>query len=176
MAPRIVWKNRFVLAGLLSLIIFVNLLPLGQTFGGIPGPDLAMCLMFAFVLRRPDYVPIGLVVIMGFAADALLMKPLGLWTLTLLLATEFLRRSVIHTEALTPADEAAQVVPVMIVCFLFERLVLLGLVADPPAFFSQLIHIGMTLLFYPLIVVFTHSILGVRRLQPGEVDTLGGRA
>lgn len=176
MAPYAVWKQRMLLVGLLGLIIFVSLLPLGPMFGGIPGPDLAMCLLFAVVLRRPDYAPLGLVLVMVFAADALLMRPLGLWTLILLLATEFLRRSVVQTEALTPAEEFAQVLPVMLACFVVERVILLALLAEPPVFFTQVIHVGMTLVFYPIIVVFTHSVLGVRRLQPGEVDTLGGRA
>lgn len=176
MAPYAVWKHRALLAGLLSLIIFTSLLPLGPMFGGIPGPDLAMCLLFAFVLRRPDYVPLGLVLVMVFAADALLMRPLGLWTLIMLVATEFLRRSVVQTEALTPAEEFGQILPVMLACFITERLILLALLAEPPVFSSQVIHVGMTLVFYPIIVLFTHSVLGVRRLQPGEVDTLGGRA
>ena len=176
MAPYAVWKQRALLAGLLSLIIFTSLLPLGPMFGGIPGPYLAMCLLFAFVLRRPDYVPLGLVLVMVFAADALLMRPLGLWTLIMLVATEFLRRSVVQTEALTPEEEFGQILPVMLACFIAERLILLALLAEPPVFFSQVIHVGMTLVFYPIIVLFTHSVLGVRRLQPGEVDTLGGRA
>jgi len=176
MAPYAVWKQRTLLVGLLSLIIFTSLLPLGPMFGSIPGPDLSMCLLFAFVLRRPDYVPLGLVLVMVFVADALLMRPLGLWTLIMLVATEFLRRSVVQTEALTPAEEFGQILPVMLACFIAERLILLALLAEPPVFFSQVVHVGMTLVFYPIIVLFTHSVLGVRRLQPGEVDTLGGRA
>ena len=82
----------------------------------------------------------------------------------------------VQTEALTPAEEFGQILPVMLACFIAERLILLSLLAEPPVFFSQVVHVGMTLVFYPIIVLFTHSVLGVRRLQPGEVDTLGGRA
>lgn len=175
MSPRSVFMYRAALAGMLSLVMFFSLLPVGGFFFGLPGPDLIMCFFFAWVLRRPDYVPMGLVVLIGFFADALLMQPLGLWTVILLIATETLRRGVQSTEVLTPVDEAFQVVTVMLACFLAERLALMILLADAPALSSQLVHILMTVLFYPVIVLVTHTVFGVRRLQPGEVDALGGR-
>jgi len=35
----------------------VRILPLSTEPGSVPGPDVVLCLTFAWVLRRPEYVP-----------------------------------------------------------------------------------------------------------------------
>lgn len=176
MLPRSIWGYRALLAGLLTLTLFFSLLPLGSFFGRIPGPDLMLALLIAWTLRRPDYVPLGLVALFAFMADALLMRPLGLGALTVVLATEYLRRSVIQTEALTFLDELLQAGLVIAACFFGERIILLLLFADQPPALDQILQVIVTFLFYPLTVGATQFVFGVRRLQPGEVDILGSRA
>ncbi len=72
--PTAVWLCRALFAVLAAVLLFLRLLPLGSVAGGWPGPDLLMCLTFAWVLRRPDYVPALLIAgghpVRGSAAHA----------------------------------------------------------------------------------------------------------
>lgn len=175
-SSREMWKTRAILSGLIAVIVLASLLPLGTGFYRMPGPDLILCLICAVVLRRPEYMPIGLVVGLIFVADALLMRPLGLWTLLILIGSEYLRRVLFHSQALTPLEEGIQVAGTMLACFAGEALILTLLLAERPPLGGQLIHIILTLLAYPLVVLFTQSVLRIRRLQPGEVDAMGTHA
>ncbi|WP_308915716.1 rod shape-determining protein MreD [Jannaschia sp. LMIT008] len=176
MAPRTVWAFRALFGALATAILFFALLPFGPGEGGIPGPDLMLCLVIAWVLRRPDYVPLWLLLPLLLLDDALLMRPLGLWTLTVVLVTEWLRRRVDHGEALPWSTETALAVGCIAVAFAANQLALsLLLVPAPPPLGGQAIHAVATMLFYwPVAIV--SRLLGVRRLAPGELDTMGARA
>ena len=41
-------------AALAALVVLVKLLPLDQAAGGLPAPDLLLCLVLAWTVRRPD--------------------------------------------------------------------------------------------------------------------------
>lgn len=60
--------------------------------GRVTPPDLVYCLMIAWVVRRPDRVPLWAAPLLGLVADILLMRPIGLGALGLMLATEAFRR------------------------------------------------------------------------------------
>ena len=117
MAPRQVWAYRFLFLILAGGILFFSLLPFGPGEGGIPGPELAFCLICAWVLRRPDYVPVWLLVPVLLIEDALLMRPLGLWALVCFLASEYLRRRVDQSEAMPYTSEASVVAGTIVVAF-----------------------------------------------------------
>lgn len=169
------WWFRLLFAALAFLVLFFALLPFGPGEGGVPGPELTLCLVCAWVLRRPDYVPVWLLVPVLLLDDALLMRPLGLWTLIVLLASEYLRRRVDHGEALPFWNEVALVSGVIAAAFAVNHLVLALLLAQTPPLGGQALHALATIVFYPLVAIFT-QVLGVRRLAPGELDTLGSRA
>jgi rod shape-determining protein MreD len=57
----------------------------------------------------------------------------------------------------------------------FERLVLGLVLVDLPLLTLTLSELGMTLLFYPLVVAITHFLMGVRKTAPGDLDALGQR-
>ncbi|WGH77801.1 rod shape-determining protein MreD [Jannaschia ovalis] len=175
MAARRVWLYRLVFALLASAILFFALLPFGPGEGGVPGPELTVCLIFAWVLRRPDYVPVWLIVVMLLLDDVMLMRPLGLWTLTVLLASEYLRRRVDHAEALPFWSEVGVVSGCIVVVFTANHLTLVLLFAEPGPLLGTALHALATIVFYPPIAVFSQMI-GVRRLAPGEMDSLGTRA
>jgi rod shape-determining protein MreD len=59
--PASVWAYRGLYAALAFALLFLRMLPLGSVAGAWPGPDLLVCLTFAWVLRRPDYAPVLLV-------------------------------------------------------------------------------------------------------------------
>ena len=84
-------SHRLLFVAIAALILFLRLLPLTAEPVRWPGPDLILCLTFAWILRRTDYLPAYLIVIVFFVDDLLSMRPPGLWTLLALFATEFLR-------------------------------------------------------------------------------------
>ena len=65
------WTYRIVFIALAAAIGFAQLLPLHPGPGRIPGPDVLMALAFAWVVMRPDYVPLALLVAVFFLADIL---------------------------------------------------------------------------------------------------------
>lgn len=175
MAPRDVWWFRLIFGLLTAAILFFSLLPFGPGEGGMPGPELIFGLICAWVLRRPDYVPVWLLIPVLLVEDALLNRPLGLWTLVAFLASEYLRRRVDQSEAMPYTIEASIVGGTITVAFLANHLILIVLLAEPPPLLGQALHAVATIVFYPAVAVFSQMI-GVRRLAPGELDTLGSRA
>jgi rod shape-determining protein MreD len=175
MALRAVWTYRMIWAGAAFAVIFVALLPLGTGSDGWPGPDIVLCLAIAWIVRRPDFVPVWLLVGTLLLEDVLLVRPLGLWTLIVLVAGESLRRRVDPTEAHAWGAEFALAWAMIAGCFAAGHLGLVLLLAETPPLGGQLLHMGVTMASYPLVAVATH-LIGVRRLAPGEVDTLGTRA
>ncbi|MEM9797498.1 MAG: rod shape-determining protein MreD [Pseudomonadota bacterium] len=169
-----VWLYRLTFLVLAVLVLFVSLLPFGGGADAIPGPELTVCLIFAWVLRRPDYVPIWLIVPVLLLDDALLMRPLGLWTLIILLLSEYLRRRVDHAEARSFWTEAGRVTGCIIAAFLANHVALVLLLAEPPPILGQALHALATIVFYPATALFS-AMIGVRRLAPGELDSLGTR-
>ena len=47
------WFYRGLFMVLAMVLLFLKLLPLGTLAGTWPGPDLMLCLIYAWVLRRP---------------------------------------------------------------------------------------------------------------------------
>lgn len=175
MRARSVWLYRLIFAGLAAAILFFALLPFGAGPGDIPGPELTVCLIAAWVLRRPDYVPVWLLVGLLLLDDFLLMRPLGLWTLIVLVMSEYLRRRVDHAEALPFWSEVALVSGCIAAVFVANHLALVLLLAETPPVLGQALHALATIVFYPPTAIFS-QLIGVRRLAPGELDSLGTRA
>lgn len=76
------------LVGLAALHLM--LIPFAPVASGAK-PDLVFALLAAAVLRRPDRVPLALVLGLGIAGDILLARPPGLGALGLLAGVEVLR-------------------------------------------------------------------------------------
>lgn len=175
MGGRRVWGYRTLFVLLSVLILFAALLPFGTGQRGLPGPELTLCLICAWVLRRPDYVPVWLIVPVLLLDDVLLMRPLGLWTLIVLLVSEVLRRRVDQAETLPFSTELPVACIWIGIAFGANHLALLLLLAETPPLTGQVLQAVMTIVFYPFVALFS-QLIGVRRLAPGELDTLGARA
>lgn len=140
------------------------------------GPDLLIAFAFAWSLRRPEYVPSLLLALVFLLADLLLQRPPGLWALLALLACENLKG---RSRTLRDATFGAEWIAVGILLtgiLIANRIVLSLFLVTPPQLRLSLLELGVTILVYPVAVFFTHSIMGVRRAAPGELDALGGRA
>jgi rod shape-determining protein MreD len=169
------WVFRAVFLLLAVFLLFIRLLPLGNAPGSLPGPDLLLCLILAWVIRRPEFLPMPMVLIVMLAEDLILMRPPGLWTAIVVLATEFLRGRVALTRELNFLVEWMLISGVMLGMMLAYRLVL-GLAFVPqPAFGFAVVQVLWSIALYPLIVGLSRLILDLRKPAMGEIDNFGRR-
>jgi rod shape-determining protein MreD len=167
------WRTLFV--ALFGLDLLVRLLPLGGGPGGMPGPDIMLCIACAWVLRRPDYVPAALIALVIFAEDLLLMRPPGLWAALVLVGTEFLRSRAAFSRELSFMAEWLMVSVVILGVALVYGVVLLVTMLPQGGIGTALIQSVATIVAYPLVVAGTRFLFGLRKPATGEVDALGRR-
>lgn len=169
------WLMRALYAGLSVLIVFANLLPISTVPPSWAGPDLFLALTFAFAARRPDYVPILLVAGLALGMDLLLQRPPGLWAAITVLGVETLRNRAPSLRDLTFLSEWAAVSSTLVIMTLSYRLVLTVFAVDQAPLGLSLMQLVSTLLVYPLVALVVHSVLGVRKRAPGDLDSARGR-
>ncbi|MFN3955776.1 MAG: rod shape-determining protein MreD [Pararhodobacter sp.] len=158
-----------------ALAMLLRLLPLDLTGGGLPGPDLLLCLTMGWLLRRPAHLPAPVIGLVFLVEDLFTLRPPGLWALSVLLGTEFLRRREAVVREINLALEWAMVAVVMVAMTLAYRLVLAIVMVPQQPLDLSLIKLAFTVAAYPLVVVVLHFVLRVRKPATGEVDELGRR-
>lgn len=167
--------HRVLFVGLAVALLFLKLLPVGGSNGGWPGPDLLLCLICAWTMRRPDYLPVGLVAGVVLLEDLILMRPPGLWTALVVLAAEFIRARVALTRELTFVVEWLLVAGIMVSLFLANRIVM-GIAFLPQAGFGfSMVQVIWSILCYPVVVAMSRVALDLRKPAMGEVDAYGRR-
>ena len=178
MAERIrhLWWYRGLFLALVALVAFVQLLPLNPGPGNIPGPDILLLLTFSWVLMRQEFVPLVVVALVFFAADMLFVRPIGLWAALTVLAVEYLRNRSFHMRETSFLGEWLTVAVVIVSMTLIYVLVQSLLVIQQPPLGMTLIRLLFTVVCYPLVVVLGGRAFGLRKLKPGEGETLGLRA
>jgi rod shape-determining protein MreD len=175
LAPSTVWGYRALFGFLAGFLLFTRLLPLGSIAGGWPGPDLLFCLALVWVLRRPDYVPPLLIGVVVLLEDLLLMRPPGLWAAITVLAAEFLRNRAALTRELSFAVEWLLAATVIAAAMLGYRLMMMLAMLPQVGLGQAMIHMIVTILCYPLMVLLSRFAFGVRKPATGEVDGYGRR-
>ena len=166
---------RLLFVGLAAGLLFLRLLPVDSGTEGWPGPDLLLCLICAWTMRRPDFLPVGLVAAVVVMEDLILMRPPGLWAALVVMAAEFIRSRVALTRELTFVVEWLLVAGIMISLFLCYR-VIFALAFVPQAGFGYaMVQVIWSILCYPLVVVVSRLALDLRKPAMGEVDAYGRR-
>ncbi|MBT0958128.1 rod shape-determining protein MreD [Alphaproteobacteria bacterium KMM 3653] len=170
-----IFGYRALFAAVVMVLAFGRMLPLDMTATNLPGPDLITALAMAWVLRRPAYVPAGLILIVFLICDMLFQQPPGLWTMLVLLATEFLRaRQALSRELPFPLEWG--LVALLTFAMISGHQMMLGLFAvDRPALKLALVQGVFTLVAYPVVVFMSRWAMGLRKATPGEADALGSR-
>jgi rod shape-determining protein MreD len=170
-----VWFYRAIFVGLAAALLFLKLLPLGSLAGDWPGPDLLLCLIFAWVVRRPDFLPALLIAAVVLLEDLLLMRPPGLWTALVLLATEFIRSRAALTRELAFVTEWLLVAGVMVALLIAYRLAFAVAFLPQPGFGFALLQTLWSVLCYPIVVAASRLAFDLRKPATGEVDAYGQR-
>lgn len=170
-----VWLYRLGFVAVAVALLFLKMLPLGSIAGDWPGPDLMLCLMLAWVTQRPDHLPTGLIAVVVLAEDMILMRPPGLWTALVVLATEFLRARSSLTRELGFAAEWLLISGVMVAMLLAYRLVFAIAFMTQPGFGFAFAQTVGSILMYPVVVWVLRIVFHLRKPSPGEVDKMGRR-
>ncbi|MEM9428781.1 MAG: rod shape-determining protein MreD [Pseudomonadota bacterium] len=157
-----------------TLMLCVPLLPLGLSPAAPLTPDLLFALTAAWVQRRPDSLPVFLILPVFLLADFILGRPPGLWTLLVLFVTEFLR-----LQASGQHDRPFVVEWVMVAGTLggalFVFLLVLKLALAPHPAVPTLVELwAVTVATYPIIVFLLTCLFRVRAPETPSSDRLGG--
>ncbi len=166
------WTYRLLFIVLCLIVISIKLLPLNVGESGIPGPDILLALTLAWLLRQPAVVPIGTIVFIFLLADFLFQRPPGLWTLLVIITSESLRtRHQTMTEFPFLLEWSAFAGAVFAMLIL-NRMVLWVLMVDQTSLGLTLTHGIVTVMVYPLVVVVSKFLFGLRKLSPTEPEAI----
>ena len=170
------WTMRAGFLMLAAVIIVLHLIPLDTVPRRWAPPDFLLIFTFAWLLRRPEFVPVFCVAIVMLMADFLFQRPPGLFALLTVIASEYLRkRTTVPGETSFVAEWAAVAVAVVGITIAY-RLMMIVLLVPPPPLGLSLIQMVLTVITYPAAVVITQLAMGVRRPAPNESGAAGGRA
>lgn len=167
------WLGRGLFAASCLLLMFVELIPLDLRPARWPGPDIILVVTLVWVARRPDFVPVWVIVPLFLLCDLMFQRPPGLWTALVVIATEMLRRRQGELRNMPLLLEWGTVASAIIGLVLANRLVHTLVMLDQANLGLTLIQTGMTIAAYPVVVLLAHLIFGISRTAPGQVDSLG---
>lgn len=170
------WVMRALYVVVVTFLVFLQLLPFEHLPPKFAGPDLVMALTFAWAVRRPEYVPILLVAVVGVVLDLLLQRPPGLWAALMVIGTEALRNRSSALRSLSFVAEWASVAGTMLAVTLANRVVLTLLMVQQAPLGLSLMQLISTLLVYPAVVLVSYAIFRVRKRMAHDPEPGGLRA
>lgn len=162
------WAFAALFAVLAAVVVFIRVLPLGTGQGSVPPPDLIVLLGFAWVLRRPDFVPVVLFAALLLVADLLFLRPPGVATALAVIGLEVLRARAGLLRERGFVFEWATVAGVLALMVLAERVVLAVFLVGQAGLGLSLSGLAVNVLAYPAVVAVSVWGFRVRRLAPGE--------
>ena len=167
-----IWTMRALFVGLSLAVIFFHLLPLSHLPPRVAGPDLITLMVFAWALRRPEYVPVWLVALVALLADLVLQRPPGLWAALTVIVAETLKNGERRQRETNFLLEWLSVSFSIFAMGLVYQLIKLLLIIEPIGWVLAL-SAGLTsILAYPAVVALSR-LLGVSRHGRGDGDRLG---
>lgn len=165
---RIVLTGAALFAALAGAILFLRLLPLDVGATSWPGPDVALCLALAWVLRWPDRLPALVIAGVFLLEDLILMRPPGLWAAIVLMGTEAARlregRWREHSFLVEWLRLSILIGAMMLAYRVAQVLTLLPV----PALGLVILHYIATVAAYPFVVLGARLLFGLRRSIDGE--------
>lgn len=167
------WGMRLMFVFLALIILFFHLLPLNPAPSRWAGPDVLVAVIFAWSVRRPDYVPMLLVASVMLMADMMLQRPPGLWAVLVVCAAEWLKSRERRQREATFVLEWLTFASTLVVITMLYRAVTMVLMPSPGVLALSLVQVLMTIAIYPVVVAVSYVLLSVRRAAPGDVDRFG---
>lgn len=174
-SPWHLWSMRAAYLALGMTIVLMQLMPLEFTPRRLALPDFLIALTLVWAVRRPEYVPALAIAGMMLLADFLLLRPPGLLAALVLGGAEVLKSQSRGLRDQSFVMEWLSVAILILGIFVAFRLVAAVLLVPQAPLTLTLIQMLGTILAYPLVVLLSYVVLGLRKSTPGEVDTLGHR-
>ncbi len=140
-------------------------MPFGKAVGGGTFPDILYCLMVAWVIRRSATAPLLLVLLLAIIGDVMMMRPLGLWALLLVLATELMRYSEKTLYEVPFVIEWIYVSLLFLLLQLAQNLIFFVTFSETYPLADILWYFLATSLVYPVIVLFLNWVVRVRFVE-----------
>jgi rod shape-determining protein MreD len=169
------WFSHLGFVLLALAILFLQLLPLNTTPGGLPFPDLLLVFACVWVVRRPDSLSVLTVAGLFLLADLLLGRPPGLIAALVVLSSEALRTRTQNLRATGFGLEWLTVAVAITAITIGGRFALTIVMLPQSPLGLTLLQMVMTILAYPLAVATAWGIFGISRPAPGEIDAFGQR-
>ena len=168
MADARTWGGRGTWFLLMTAMIVLAMLPGEAVPRRWPLPDAMLLVTLAWLVRRPDEVPVSLLAIVFVVADFLSGEAPGLRAALMLMAAEHLRARGGRPE--DPLSEWARAAVLILLVSVGERLVLGLTLAPAPPFGPLVLRALAGAAAYPAAVAVVVYALGVRRppLQGGK--------
>lgn len=155
-----------VMCTLALIAIYAEAAPLGLGPTAPPSPDLLLCVLVYWSIRRPGSTPLIAVFALGLVRDFLTDTPLGAGALSLVLLTEVFKMQRHHLQRSSFLVEwMALAAGALAATALVWSLVILTL-AQPPYLISLLHQCLYTAMAYPLLVVFLRWVLRITWRKP----------
>ncbi|WP_099827385.1 rod shape-determining protein MreD [Oceaniglobus indicus] len=171
---RALYRGLYVL--MMVAVVFVHLLPFGLGDTHVPGPDILTLLAFAWVLRRPDYIPAFLVALVTLFCDIVFLRPLGLWTALVLIGFEFLRNRAVLAQEQPFLVEWFMVGATLSFMTMANAAILAVFLVPQPPFAMAALQMVISVAFYPVVALVSRYALGVQRPAPGAIEAMRYRA
>jgi rod shape-determining protein MreD len=167
------WAYRAGFLLVCMIALFMSILPLEVGAGRWPGPDLMLAFAFAWVLRRPSYVPILLVAMVFLVGDFIFMRPPGLWAALCVIALEFLRGREGMSRDMPFLVEWMMISGLMLGLAVSYRVCLGIFMVDQASLGLVILQQISTLLSYPLVVLVSTTVMGVTKISAAEAELIG---
>lgn len=145
---------RIALLLILGMVaVFAEAAPLGVGPTAPPSPDLLMCVLVYWSIRRPGSTPLLAVFTLGLIRDFLTDVPLGAGTLSLVIVTELFKSQRHHMQRLNIMLEWLVVTGAVLSSTAFVWLLVVLTLAQPPYVIELLHQCLYTAMIYPLIAL-----------------------
>jgi len=169
------WIKRSLYFLLAFLILFLHLLPLDTQPDRWPFPDILIALTFAWVLRRPEYVPVLSIAAVMLMADLLLQRPPGLLAALVVLGAAYLRSAATGMRDAGFVTEWTSVAVVITAIFVLQSLILGILSVQQAAMGRTAVQVIVTIAAYPVVVLLSQIAFGVKRPSVADTTKTGAR-
>lgn len=150
--------SRLLQMALLSILgllaIFLEALPLGLSAQSHPSPDLLLCVVAYWSIRRPGSAPALLIFVLGLARDLLTDVPVGAGVLSLLLVSEVLKLRRRRFARSNFAFEWISVTLAAVASAALHWFLVALTLAQPPYLVDVLNQSIYTMMAYPLLALF----------------------
>ncbi len=151
-----------VMLALGVIAIFIEAAPLGLSADAYPSPDILFCIVAYWSTRRPKTAVLVAVFTLGLARDLMTDAPVGAGVLTLVFASEFLKRLSQGLPRRGFATEWLLLATVLALVLLTQWLIVLILLAHPPYLTDLGYQWLATMALYPVLALVFRWLFRIR--------------